>query len=95
MESTWIGYSLVVGLWLAIADWAAIEIAQHHGRRPGLVVWVVAALLPLLVTLYLSPKVGLGAAVVGAMLSGMAYWLHQQAKKEERGEPVHWLNRLL
>lgn len=70
-----------LGFWLAVADWVAIDTARSHGRKMGLVVWVVAALGPLAASLLLvSWKVALGAALVGTAISGAAYWCKRQER---------------
>lgn len=93
MEAFWIGYSLIIGLVLAMADVAAIEIAHKFGRRPGLAVWGVAVLVPLAVMFYLSPKVALGSAVIGALVTSAAIWFKEQEEKERLGVSTSWMLR--
>lgn len=72
---------LALGLWLAAADWLAIETTRSRGRKVGLVVWLVAVLIPLAASLvFMSWKVALGAALVGTVLSGLAYWCKRQER---------------
>jgi hypothetical protein len=88
MQAYWIGYSVLFGIWLAIADGIAIDVKMKHGQRPGLAMWFIAVLVPLAQVFYLSPKVGLTAVVFGTAMSLALKWLKQQVEKEHRGEPT-------
>lgn len=72
---------LVFGFWLAIADWAAIDVSKMYGRTKGLSLWMIAVLFPLIAVVILCPwKVSLGAISLSVLLSGTAYWFKQQEK---------------
>lgn len=88
MQAYWIGYSVLFGIWLAIADGIAIDVKMKHGQRPGLAMWFIAVLVPLAQVFYLSPKVGLTAVIVGTTMSLALKWLRHQVEKEHRGEPT-------
>jgi len=94
MQAYWIGYSVLFGLWLAIADGIAVDVKMKHGQRPGLAMWFIAVLLPLAVVFYHFPTVGFGAAFIGTAMALATKWLKQQVEKEHRGEPTSPLLRL-
>jgi hypothetical protein len=94
MEAFWIGYSILGGALLIIADGIAAEVKKQYGQRPGLAVWLFTVLMPLVVVCHFSPKVALASAVIGTVLSFAVTWLKHQVEKEHRGEPTSPLLRL-
>ena len=69
--------AVVLGLWLAAGDWAAIETFKRNGRSRGLALWLVVVAAPLVGCMALSLKVALGAAVVAIVVSGLAYVMYK------------------
>jgi hypothetical protein len=66
--------ALLLGLLLASADQAAIQIRKRFNPRVGLVCWLVGALLPLIGAVLRAPMVAAAAAAFATLLSGIAYY---------------------
>ena len=65
---------IVFGLYLAIADWVAIETRLKHGFYPGVAVYVVMLVLPLvLMAVFGTWTVTIVGFVVGFIISGMMF----------------------
>lgn len=65
---------IVFGLYLAIADWMAIETRMKHGFYPGVAVYVTLLVLPLvLMAVFGTWTVTIVGFIVGFIISGMMY----------------------
>lgn len=78
MENYWTASGVLLGLWLAIACWAAVDVMRLYGKFAGFAVWVVTALAPLVYVGSLSPRIAITSALVCVVISCIAFWMYKQ-----------------
>lgn len=95
MEAFWIGYSMFVGLWVALMLAASAETWRVNGKLWGVLVGLASVAAPLVGIALYSPRVALCGAVIGLCLVGVARWIQRQEENELKGKPVSRLFRVL
>ena len=75
------GFGAVLGFWLVIADWAAIEVKRHHTGRAGLLVWLTCVALPLAAAVAANEHFAASAAITGTLLGATVFWFRREERR--------------
>jgi hypothetical protein len=79
-----------MGIIWSVADRCATHLSRMRGRRAGLVCWISAVAVPMLVSLFLLTKVTLVSMVISTVLSYIAH-----KKFPVMGQPVRYGSGIL